>query len=86
LIGISIKIIDKCIPLSITHLTFGTSFNKPIQNNIPSSVTHLTLGHNFKQPLIDIPPSIKQIKISDKYVQYINERISSRTEIIRFKY
>ena len=41
------------IPAGVTHLTFGSDFNKAlIPGVIPSSVKKLTFGVNFKQPLI----------------------------------
>ncbi len=34
---------------SVTHLTFGSEFNRQIIGSIPDSVTHLTFGHCFNQ-------------------------------------
>uniref|UniRef100_A0A6C0C8B5 F-box domain-containing protein n=1 Tax=viral metagenome TaxID=1070528 RepID=A0A6C0C8B5_9ZZZZ len=44
------------IPQTVTHLTFGNSFNRAI-DNIPQSVTHITFGASFDQPIKDIIPS-----------------------------
>ena len=53
-----------CIPNSVTHLTFGNYFNKPIKNCIPNSVTHLTFGHWFNQNINDcIPNSVYSFNI-----------------------
>ena len=40
---------------SITHLTFGAKFNKPV-NNLPHSITHLTFGWCFNQSVNNLPP------------------------------
>jgi hypothetical protein len=44
------RILSGRIPISVTHLTFGPTFNCAIPSTlIPPSVTHMTLGDNFDQ-------------------------------------
>ena len=42
------------LPKTLEHLTFGDSFNLPI-NNLPSSLKHLVLGSNFNQSFASLP-------------------------------
>lgn len=52
------------LPHGITHLTFGTYFDKPIYDLvhrvslIPHTVTHLTFGDRFNQPIKGLPKSV----------------------------
>jgi len=53
------------IPGSVTHLTFGNSFNHPCY--IPANVTHLIFGSSFdEQMYIPISESIKYLKLGDR--------------------
>ena len=52
----------------MTHLTFGYSFNKPI--NLPNSLTHLTFGYSFNQ-LIDLPNNLTHLTFGYKFNQPI---------------
>jgi hypothetical protein len=48
----------------VTHLVFGTYFNKSIKNNIPSSVINLELGAWFDPSNESIPQSVTYLTIS----------------------
>jgi hypothetical protein len=62
----------------VTHLTFGTFFNEPINNCIPSSVTHLIFGFNFNQPINNcIPSSVTHLTFGHRFNQQIKDCIPS---------
>lgn len=52
-----------CISSTITHLTFGGSFNQSI-DNLPDSIIHLHLGTNFNYPVDHLPPHIHTLVIA----------------------
>jgi hypothetical protein len=54
------------IPISVTHLIFGTIFNLPVI--IPNSITHLTFGYLFNQR-VDIPDSVIHLTFGKAYNQ-----------------
>jgi len=47
------------IPESVTHLTFGVSFNKNITGIFPiwGSITHLTFGYDFNKDIHEVVPN-----------------------------
>ena len=51
---------------SITHLTFGTNFNQPV-NALPPSITHLTFDRysKFNHPVDSLPSSITHLTFGD---------------------
>lgn len=49
------------LPLSLTHLEFGYSFNHTVEN-LPSSLTHLTFGVSFNQSIDNLPSSLTHLK------------------------
>lgn len=56
------KFAKKLIPSSVKYLTFGNTFDLPIENCIPSTVTHLTFSKYFTQSIKNnIPTSVVQI-------------------------
>jgi hypothetical protein len=71
------KPLNKYIPNSVTHITFGNWFNQSLkEGQIPNSVTHLTFGRNFNQPLKkgDIPNSVTHLTFG-WYNQEIEEGV-----------
>lgn len=61
---------DYLLP-NITHLTFGRSFNRSIDNTT-MSVTHLTFGYDFNQPTNSMSDTTTHLTFSDNYDQYTN--------------
>jgi hypothetical protein len=62
------------LPSSLTHLTFGNFFNKPIESGIlPSLLTHLTFGYYFNQPITSgvLPSSLIHLTFGDWFDQPI---------------
>jgi len=76
------KLIKDHIPSSVTHLTLGYYFNHSIKNIVPPSVTYLELSCRFDQE-IDVPLSVKEITINNRYNKSISDEMSSRVKIIR---
>jgi hypothetical protein len=51
------------LPPSLTHLTFGSHFNQPI-DHLPPSLIHLTLDFQFNQNVNNLPPALTHLKFS----------------------
>ena len=63
------------IPSNVTHLTFGSCFNQPLNSwSIPNNVTHLTFGDYFKQPLDpwSIPINVSHLTFGHYFNQPLN--------------
>jgi len=76
--------INDCIPSTVTHLSFGNYFNRPIVR-IPTSVTHLTLGDNFNHSLYNIiPTSVTHLTIGCWYGYSIKDCIPSSVTDLTF--
>ena len=50
------------LPKNLTHLTFGYSFNKKV-DNLPQNITHLTFGYVFNQIVDKLPITIKELSL-----------------------
>jgi len=60
------------IPYGVTHLTFGDSFDEPIDSIIPLSVTHLSFGSSFDQSIKNnIPSSVTCLTFKDYFNKYM---------------
>ena len=68
--------INNYISSTVTHLTFGSSFNQSVKNCIPSSVTHLTFGFYFNQSIENsIPSSVTHLTFDNYFRQPIEKCI-----------
>lgn len=56
------KINDISFPSSLTHLSFGDSFNRPV-DSLPNSLTYLHLGNSFDTPINSLPSSLTYLDI-----------------------
>lgn len=45
------------LPCALTHIKFGSKFNKKL-HDFPPTITHLTFGADFNKPLPLLPPSL----------------------------
>lgn len=74
-------------PNSITHLTFGFFFDKPIENKIPNTVTHLTFGKYFDQCIENnIPNSVTHLTFGMYFSQSIKNGIPNSVIYLKFCY
>lgn len=64
---------------SLTHLTFGHSYNKII--NLPSSITHLTFGDKYNQ-IIDPPQQLQSLIIGKYFTAKITHFPDTLTNLI----
>jgi hypothetical protein len=64
-------------PQNLTHLTFGHKFNQSVV--LPPNLTYLTFGHFFNQ-ILDLPTSIKYLKLSSDYHQNIVDNLPNGLE------
>jgi len=71
------------IPASVSHIIFEDYFNGSIKNYIPSTVKYLKFGYYFRQSLDDIPLSVIEVTLNQKYDQQISEHILKRVKIIK---
>ena len=55
--------LDIKLPQSVTHITFGTYFDLPV-DNLPQSVTHIVFRYYFDQPVDNLPQSVTHIVLS----------------------
>ena len=71
---------------SLTHLTFGEHFNKPLEESLNNLtlLSHLTLGYNFNQQ-IEIPFNIKILTLRCNNINLI-ENLSNSIEELNFGY
>lgn len=73
-----IKNITFKFPNTITHLTFGHSFNTKIQNCLPTSLTHLTFGNSFNQDIYGyLPNSLIYLKFGYNFCHDITNCLSN---------
>lgn len=69
------KTID-CLPPKLERLELGFNFNKPL-DNLPQYLQELIiLNLNYEFDLLNIPKSIKRLKISKNYVGKIRDGIT----------
>ncbi|KAN0055462.1 hypothetical protein ACTA71_008574 [Dictyostelium dimigraforme] len=64
------------IPDTVTHIVFGSFYNKQIQlNTIPHGVKFLQFGYSFDQPLIpgSLPETLQQLTFGDMFNRPIEE-------------
>jgi len=66
------------ISQTITHITFGDAFNESIYDSIPPSVTHLRFGKNFNQSLDNLPETVMQIELPERYDATIRKGLISK--------
>jgi len=59
------------LPLSLTHLTFSDSFNRPV-DILPPNLTHLTFGNSFNQHVDDLPSSVTHLTFGYPFNQYVD--------------
>jgi hypothetical protein len=69
------------IPSSVTHLKFGLYYSDSIMKCIPSSVTHLKFGRRFHRQILEIPSSIVEMTVSNKYEHQISDKINVKITI-----
>lgn len=70
------------LPTTITHLTFGSAFNLPVDNKLPHSLTHLIFEnkHNksrsddaFNHPIDHLPPHLIHLVLGSYFNQSVNK-------------
>jgi len=74
--------IKKTLPSSITHLIFGGRFNQKIKKYIPPSVTHIQFGFSFDYPINNMPLSINEIIIDNRYCKEISTDLALKIKYI----
>lgn len=72
--------ISKKLPSSITHLTFGYWFNRPIYE-LPISIKYLKFGSKFNQPIFQLPKSVKHIQFGYEFNQSLKNLPVSITHL-----
>ena len=58
-------------PLSLTSLTFGFDFDRPV-DSLSCSLTHLTFGTQFNHSVDHLPPSLTHLYFGDMFNQSID--------------
>ena len=66
---------------SLTHLTFGTNFNKPV-DNLPENLTHLTLGYKFDQLVDHLPKNLTHLIFGKCFNRKVNNLPKTVTHLI----
>ena len=69
-----------CCFNTLTHLTFGNNFNKPV-DNLPGSITNLTFGNNFNKPVDNLPCSITNLTFYGSFNQLVDNLPCSITNL-----
>eukprot|EP00026_Physarum_polycephalum_P014280 Phypoly_transcript_14776.p1 GENE.Phypoly_transcript_14776~~Phypoly_transcript_14776.p1 ORF type:complete len:249 (+),score=47.99 Phypoly_transcript_14776:125-871(+) len=59
------------LPSSLTHLTFGNSFNQHVAS-LPASLSQLTFGFYFNQPVEYLPSSITSLTFGHQFNQPVD--------------
>lgn len=66
------EIVDcNSICVQVTHLTFGSYFNKNV-DNLPSSVTHIKFGDYFNSAVDHLPPLLQYLKFGYDFNQPVD--------------
>ena len=64
--------IGNILPLSLTHLIFGGSFNQSV-DNLPLTLTHLTFGNIFNCLVDDLPNSLMYLTFGSNFNKSVNK-------------
>ena len=65
-------------PSKLTHLTFGDSFNKSV-DNLPNLLTHLTFGKSFNKSVDNLPNSLTHLTFGKSFNQTVDNLPNSIT-------
>ena len=63
-----VEVLPKSLPVMLTHLEFGSSFNQPV-SNLPTRLTHLKFGYRFNQPIPNLPPTLTHLEFGYDFNQ-----------------
>ena len=55
------------LPSTITHITFGDSFNHSVNRVLPSSLLHLTFGKSYNSSVRYLPNNITHLTFGDSF-------------------
>eukprot|EP01112_Ceratiomyxa_fruticulosa_P014284 TRINITY_DN4079_c0_g1_i5.p1 TRINITY_DN4079_c0_g1~~TRINITY_DN4079_c0_g1_i5.p1 ORF type:complete len:282 (-),score=41.90 TRINITY_DN4079_c0_g1_i5:7-852(-) len=69
---------------TITHLSFDTDFNEPIDNLLPHSVVYLNFRTTFNQSINYLPPNLTSLKLSDFFNQPISNMLPLKLTHLQF--
>lgn len=69
------------LPMHVTHLTFGSFFNQPVDGYIPYGVTHLKFGGNFNRSVYKLPSSVTHLELGCSFKHSIENIPSSVTHL-----
>lgn len=72
------------LPLSVSHLTFGVSWNDSLENFIPSTVKHITFKYLQMQTGNFIPSLVTHITFDQKSSHNLNNFLSKSVTHLRF--
>lgn len=61
--------VNNLLPLSLSHLTFGSYFNNNV-DFLPPNLTHPTFGYDFNQSVNSLPPSLTHYLPSLLYLSF----------------
>ncbi len=68
------------LPTTLTHLTFGLTFNKPV-DCLPPSLLHLTFGNSFDKDVDHLPQSLTHLKFGKMFKNPIDHLPVSLTHL-----
>lgn len=56
----------------VTHLTFGDTFNQPV-DQLPLSITHLVFGYRFNKPVNHLPAKLTFLQLGNDFDQPVDQ-------------
>lgn len=72
------EIFETSLPTQLTHLSFNSEFNLPVDNCLPSSLTHLIFGQSFNQKVDNLPPLLSRLNFGiafNKNIGYLPSKL-----------
>ena len=60
------------LPPSLTHLSFGDSFDRPVDHLLPLTLTYLFFGCLFNQSVDDLPSSLHTLILGTKFNKLVD--------------
>jgi hypothetical protein len=70
----------KCLPNTLTHLTFGQNFNQSV-DYLPNNLTHLIFGWNFNQSVNSLPNNLTHLTFGCWFDQSVNNLSNNLTHL-----
>ena len=73
--------VNNLLPSSLTHLTFGESFDLPV-DLLPATITHLKFGAEFNHPVDNLQPILQSLELPFNFVHPLDNLPNSISTLL----